>query len=138
MSNVLGVANSAATSQAPSSSNPGSLGQMNQNQFLQLLVAQMQYQNPMQPMSSSTFMQELAQFTTVEQMISMQSEMQNVQQASQLGTAASLIGKTVSYTDGSGKAAQGVVSAVVLSGGSVSLKVGGYSVPLGQVTGVGG
>ncbi len=138
MSNVSGVGNFSATSQTQSASSPASLGQMNQDQFLQLLVAQMQNQDPTQPMSTSTFMQELAQFTTVEQMTSMQAEMQNVQQASQLGTAASLIGKNVSYNDGSGNAAQGAVSGVVLSSGNVSLTVGGSSVPLNQVTGVSG
>jgi flagellar basal-body rod modification protein FlgD len=45
--------------------------------FLQLLVAQIQNQDPTQPMDSSTFVTQLAQFSQLEQLISIR---QNVQQ----------------------------------------------------------
>lgn len=56
---------SSATSAAINATN--SLG--NENTFLQLLVAQIQNQDPTQPMDSSTFLTQLAEFTQVEQLI---------------------------------------------------------------------
>jgi flagellar basal-body rod modification protein FlgD len=43
------------------------LGQ--ENTFLQLLVAQIQNQDPTQPMDSTAFMTQLAQFSSLEQLI---------------------------------------------------------------------
>lgn len=42
-----------------------------QNMFLQLLVAQLQNQDPMQPMDSSTFVTQLAQFQQLQSTVSM-------------------------------------------------------------------
>src|ERR1700759_5513315 len=70
--------------------------------FLQLLVAQMKYQDPMNPTDSSQFLAQSAQFTALE-------KMQNVaDQTAQLVTsqmafgASSLVGRTVSWTDANG------------------------------------
>ena len=45
--------------------------EMGQDQFLAMLVAQMNYQDPMSPMDSQQFAAQLAQFTTVEQLTQM-------------------------------------------------------------------
>ncbi len=45
----------------------GALG--NESTFLQLLVAQIQNQDPTQPMDSSTFLTQLASFSQLEQLI---------------------------------------------------------------------
>ncbi len=58
-------ANAAATNAAVASTNE--LG--NESTFLQLLVAQIQNQDPTQPMDSSTFLTQLAEFSSVEQLI---------------------------------------------------------------------
>jgi flagellar basal-body rod modification protein FlgD len=58
-------ANSAATAAAVASTDD--LG--NESTFLQLLVAQIQNQDPTQPMDSSTFLTQLAEFSSVEQLI---------------------------------------------------------------------
>ena len=63
------AANSATTSSsaaAASSSATSALGGLSESDFLQLLVAQMQNQDPTSPMSGTDFMSELAQFSTVE------------------------------------------------------------------------
>jgi flagellar basal-body rod modification protein FlgD len=58
-------ANSA--SQTPSIAATAALG--NENTFLQLLVAQIQNQDPTQPIDSSTFLSQLASFSQLEQLI---------------------------------------------------------------------
>ena len=53
--------------------------QLDENTFLKLLVAQLKYQNPLQPTDPSTFMAQTAQFTQVEklnQLVQMQTQQQ--------------------------------------------------------------
>jgi len=45
-------------------------GVMGQDEFLNMLVAQLNYQDPMDPMDSQQFAAQLAQFTSVEQLVS--------------------------------------------------------------------
>ena len=56
-----------ATSTTAAISSTDSLG--NENTFLQLLVAQIKNQDPTQPVDSSTFLTQLAEFSQLEQLI---------------------------------------------------------------------
>lgn len=56
---------------------------MDKDAFLQLLVAQMKYQDPLQPTSNTEYISQYAQFSQVEQMNNMASSM-DLQRASQL------------------------------------------------------
>ncbi len=56
--------------------------------FLQLLVTQLQYQDPLNPQSNTEFVSELAQFSSLEEMQNMTSTLSNAQ-------ALSLVGKNV-------------------------------------------
>lgn len=49
-------------------------GLVNQNMFLQLLVAQLKNQNPLEPADGLQFVTQLAQFTTLEQSTQMRSD----------------------------------------------------------------
>ena len=67
--------------------------------FLRMLVTQLRYQNPLEPMADTEFIAQLAQFSTLEQMQSMNANLQvNMQLTQSLGNAlaTSLIGKHVS------------------------------------------
>jgi flagellar basal-body rod modification protein FlgD len=65
-----------AASSSPSSSTASTTAAINatdslgnENTFLQLLVAQIQNQDPTQPVDSSTFLTQLAEFSQLEQLI---------------------------------------------------------------------
>jgi len=75
---------------------------LGKQEFLQLLVAQLQNQDPINPMDSKEFASQLAQFNSVEQLINLNDGVQNLAQSQQLTSsgltntmAASLTGKTV-------------------------------------------
>jgi flagellar basal-body rod modification protein FlgD len=53
----------------------------NETTFLQLLVAQIQNQDPTAPMDSSTFLSQLASFTQVEQLIGIRQDVQELDPA---------------------------------------------------------
>lgn len=63
----------AANSSASSSSSTGTQ-QISENTFLQLLVAQLQNQDPMQPMDGMQFVTQLAQFSQLESTYGIQSD----------------------------------------------------------------
>ncbi|RRJ85012.1 flagellar hook assembly protein FlgD [Aestuariirhabdus litorea] len=72
--------------------------ELGKNEFLELLVAQMNNQNPLEPQENGEFIAQLAQFSTVEGVESLNSSMQDFvagMQSSQALQASSLVGRTV-------------------------------------------
>lgn len=109
--------------------------------FLKLLVAQMHNQDPMQPMDSTSFVTELAQFNQVEQTLSLNQTATSGLSAQRATEGVALLGHTVSYVvPGVGGApsttAKGTVSGVNVAGGGVQLTVGSATVSLDNVTAV--
>ena len=110
--------------------------QVDQNQFLQLMVKQLQSQDPLSPQDNGQMLAQLAKFSTLsgmEQLNASFSEMLSLQEITQ---GSNLIGKQVTYTNATGATATGAVKSVGVTNGAVSLIVGSDSVALSQVTGV--
>src|ERR1700712_5206708 len=83
--------------------------------FLKLLVAQLKYQDPSDPASSSELMAQtatLAQVQSLNAIADQQSQLLTLQKSLSAGA---LVGQTVSYTDSDGATKTGVVSAVKIS-----------------------
>ena len=86
-----------------SSGQPG--GALGKNEFLKLLVAQLQHQDPMNPMAGDQMASQLAQFSSLEQLQQINSTLTGQQSASgsllgavQAGAAINTIGHTVIAT----------------------------------------
>jgi flagellar basal-body rod modification protein FlgD len=71
--------------------------QFGKDTFLKLLVAQLKYQNPLQPTDSSQFLAQTAQFTMVEKLEEIEKQNANAANANQVLAAASMIGKSVTW-----------------------------------------
>lgn len=82
------ITNATSITSSTSASNGSSL---NKDDFLQLLVAQMKYQDPLEPTSNTEYIAQYATFSQVEQM-------QNMSQSMDLSRASTLVGKTVQVT----------------------------------------
>ncbi len=119
------------TSTSSAAANPST--NLNNQDFLQLLVAQLKYQDPMSPTDTQSFIQEQAQFSTVEGITSMQSTLTAMSAQEQMSSAVNLIGTQVQYTASDGSTASGIVSAVASSSGAVTLSVGGANVALSSI-----
>ncbi len=102
-------------------------GDMNKDTFLQLLVAQMKYQDPLEPTSNTEYISQYATFTQVE-------EIQNMASTMELSRASSLVGQEVIVTtkgsDGVTSTIQGKVDFVTYEAGKAYVSIGGelYSV----------
>ncbi len=84
-------------SKHPTAQNHGALGK---DDFLKILIAQLQNQDPLNPMDDREFIAQMAQFSSLEQMMSMNTAMQtmlNVQLSETLVKHSELIGKEVTW-----------------------------------------
>lgn len=108
------------TSQDSLSSKSTSNNGMDKEAFLQLLVAQMKYQDPLQPTSNTEYISQFATFSQVEQM-------QNMSGTLELQRASNLVGEQVyvKVTTGSGNTTyvQGKVDYVVYENGKAYLSI---------------
>ncbi len=117
----------AATGTNATSNTPSSLP-INQDQFLQMLMAELKNQNPMSPNSSDPmqFVSELAQFTQVEQATYTAQSTSTIASGQNNATAIALIGHTVDYTDPTtGATATGKVQAVDFTSNGPTLTIDG-------------
>ncbi len=131
ISNTYGL-NSGATS--PDTITNGAQQTLTQQNFLQLLVAQMENQDPTNPQSDTQMASQMAQFTSLTQTTAMSASLSMMQ-------ANSLIGNTVTVqTDSMGDTASGVVQSVAMasasSGGQPQIMINGTAYNLSQVVGV--
>ena len=125
------VESTTASSLAKETKKSGST--MDKEAFLKLLVAQMKYQDPLEPTSNTEFVSQYAQFSSLEQM-------QNMSATLELSRASTLVGQTVSVntTDSTGKSTtiQGVVDYVVYENNKAYVSIGGELYSLDDVYGV--
>jgi flagellar basal-body rod modification protein FlgD len=98
----------AGTNTASTSDSSG-LNQLDNSQtFLQLLVAQLENQDPTNPTDPTSFMTEIAQLTSVQSQTSLSAEEQTV-------AADSMMGLSVTGNSSAGTPLQGLVTGVLLS-----------------------
>lgn len=119
---------------------PNSNSQLGQNAFLQLLVAQMKNQDPLQPQNNSQMLAQLAQFSSLEQMTNvastdtkMLSAINSLQTVMTMAYEHQMIGTNVTVDDGKGSQVSGQVSSITFNQGSPQVVVGGTAYPMAQV-----
>ena len=126
-----------ATANQPKTASSNSNSMLDPQAFLQLLVAQLKYQDPSNPTDTSTFMNQTAMLSQVQTMDSMGTTLSALADAQQAQTATNLIGKQVTYLDSHGLRQTGVVSSAELASSGATLKVGEVTVSLSDIVGVG-
>jgi flagellar basal-body rod modification protein FlgD len=125
----LAATTASASSMASSSGVTKSGSTLNQSDFLKLLVAQMQFQDPLNPKSNTDMAAQMAQFTALQQSTESSASLAMIQ-------ANSLIGSKVTLQIDSTTSTTGVVSGVVMNNGIPQITVGGSNYNLNQVVSV--
>jgi flagellar basal-body rod modification protein FlgD len=127
------VASSSASAAAVT---PAALN-LTSSDFLQLLVTQLQNQDPLNPVSNTEFAAQLAQFATLQGVTTLNTSSSSILQLQQLTQGINLVGQTVTYTPtGSSSQSSGAVTGITVQNGQLQLQIGNITVPLSQVTGV--
>ena len=109
---------------------------VSQNQFLQLMVTQLQSQDPLDPTDNGQMLAQLAQFSTLSGMEQLNTSFGDMLSLQELTQGSSLIGKQISYTNSKGSLSSGTVNSVGMSNGQLALNINSDQVQLAQVIGV--
>jgi flagellar hook assembly protein FlgD len=131
---ALGAGRTAATTTATSATPAKDGTTLDSEAFLQLLVAQLRYQDPTSPMDTTQLMAQTTQMTSVEQLVALADTQREAFAMQQRATAAALVGKQITAVDAEGTSVTGVVSAVSYDSGTPLLQVGDLQIPLDLVT----
>lgn len=108
----------------------GTASLLQPNTFLDLLVDELKYQNPLDPTNSADFMNQIAELSQVEQL-------QTVSSSSEISEAAGLIGQSVTGNDTSGTLITGTVTGVTNGTNGPTLDIDGDAMDLSAVEQIG-
>ena len=120
------------TREAPQSTDANS--ELGQDAFLKLLVAQLKYQDPLNPADGAEFLAQTAQFTMVEKLADLEVQGQSTVTSQQQMQAAQLVGRQVTYVDSTGNLVEGVVESAEYTPDGQSLTIDGQAVELDNIT----
>ncbi|MFP4173548.1 MAG: flagellar hook assembly protein FlgD [Candidatus Hydrogenedentota bacterium] len=111
--------------------------ELDREAFLELLVTQLQNQDPMDPMDNRDMVAQLAQFSSLEQMSNLNESFgefrETMEQSSFVG-ATSLLGRTVTGETEEGDAVTGEVTGIHTEDGAPHLTVAGHPLPVNNIT----
>ncbi len=99
---------------------------MGRDEFTKILITQLQYQDPLDPMDDREFIVQLTQFSMLEQL-------HNLTDAKQQSSVMSLLGKQVAGTDEDGNWVEGTVSGIKNFNGTPALEVDGKLIEMKHV-----
>lgn len=116
-------------SAAPPPATASALGGLDSETFLKLLVAQLRYQNPMEPSDPTAMLQQTAQFTQIETLQQVATTQQQLLGLSQVAIASDLVGADVVAQTDTGEV-RGTVDGLRFSTIGPVLLIGDREVPL--------
>lgn len=99
------------------------------NAFMNILCAQMKYQDPLEPTSNTEYISQYATFTQVEQL-------SNMAEAFTMSRASDLVGKTVIVTNEAGQQVEGKVNYVTYKSGEAYLSIDGTDYKMDAISSV--
>jgi flagellar basal-body rod modification protein FlgD len=111
----------------------GPTNQLDKDAFLKLLVAQLKYQDPLNPASGTEFIAQTAQLTQVQKLEDLAGTEQRLLTNQLNLSATALVGKTITYAGKDGTDQTGVVTGATLNTDKPIVTVGGTDVPLESV-----
>jgi flagellar basal-body rod modification protein FlgD len=117
-------ATTGTTRPAPTATGPKTLGK---DDFLKLMVAQMQNQDPMNPSDDKDNIAQMAQFSSLEQITNLATATQELADRMSVSSTVGLIGRTVTYAGADGAPVTGVVDGVNIGkGNKATVSVAGH------------
>jgi flagellar basal-body rod modification protein FlgD len=132
MTSVTGVLPTTSATGAPRSTASALNTQGIKTDFLKLLIAQLQNQDPLNPMDNAEFTSQLSQFSMVESLQNIQKSLDKMSASggtASLSQSTGLLGHTVRTASG----VSGVVTGLGLENGSPVVMLGEQSVPLADI-----
>ncbi|MFH1549792.1 MAG: flagellar hook capping FlgD N-terminal domain-containing protein [Planctomycetota bacterium] len=133
MSDISSVSTAASTSGTTQLTSESDRATISRGEFLEILIAELTYQDPFEPMSNSEFAQQIAQIESMRSSEELTEGIGALLKQQQITSAGALIGKTVYGGTENGGLIEGVVDSVTVDSSGVYLAIDGYYVPLNNV-----
>ena len=133
---TLGLNSSPASSSAATASTGSSKKlSLKPEDFINMMVTQLQNQDPTQPASNDQLLAQMSQIGQLQSSTDLQTSLKSMVLQNQIGSAATLIGKSVQGMDTNNNTIGGLVNSVRVQDDGVSLELdNGQSLELGRVT----
>ncbi len=110
---------------------------VNKDEFLKLFVAQLKNQSPLDPLKGHEFIAQLAQFSTVEQLTSLNTSFADEFKFQQLLGGGDLVGRNATYVDTTfGGIGEGIIQGSKITNVSTSVMIGNRDIPITDLTGI--
>ena len=106
---------SSGTSKSSAAKYGSGINDLDMDQFLQLMIAELQNQDPLDPTKNSEMLQQIGQIREIGATDQLRSSLDSLQQSQGISTASSLIGKQVQALTDDGYVLFGVVNSVQLT-----------------------
>lgn len=126
----------AGTASVPGIPSSGTTAAEDKQMFLELMVAQLRYQDPLNPTDSGEFLAQSAQFTALEKIQDVADRTAELLGAQLAFGASGLVGRHVSWTSEDGETLSGTVDGVTFGAAGPVLDVSGTEVPLAALLSV--
>jgi flagellar basal-body rod modification protein FlgD len=94
-------------------------------EFMQILVTQLQNQNPLEPLNDKDFIAQMAQLSSLEKLEDINEGMTSLSHNTENGALFNLIGKRVTYVDATGQENMGTVDSIDLREGKGFVSIDG-------------
>ena len=109
------------------------LENLNTSQFLDLMIAELQNQDPMNPMDNAQMIEQIGQIRQIDASTKLTTTLDAVLMGQNISSASSLIGKTITGLDADSNRITGQVDKVTVADGVPKLHVGSRTVTLNNV-----
>lgn len=96
---------------------------LGKDDFLKLLMTQLQNQDPSSPMDNTEFIAQMATFSTLEQMVNIGEKLDKILENNSLASGSELIGKQVTWKDADDQEISAIVKSVLMKDGQIQFEV---------------
>src|SRR5690349_4925954 len=131
---VNGVSNTNQTStNNPANTVRNAANALDSGQFMQILMAQLTHQNPLEPMNNAEMMTQFSQLNSLQELRDIHVSMDKLSSTNQTLYLASLIGKTVKVNRPDGNYLEGVVDEVITEKDNLQIRTGTEEVSVNDI-----
>ncbi len=117
------TSSSSSTNSSSGSNTSSNAYALTPQDFLSLMVTQLQNQDPLSPASDSDLLNQMSSIGQLQSSTDLQSTMSSVTLQTQIGSASALIGKSVTGISTANKSVTGTVDSVGVAGSTVNLNL---------------
>lgn len=137
---VSSVSNNTTTgtssNSAGASSGTNNFASLTANDFLKMLITELQNQDPTQPVSNTELLQQLSQMQALQSNVELNTTLSNFAANEQVSSGAAFLGKVITGNDSNQNPVTGIADSVFLQNGTLMVGVGSSSVAINNITGV--